>query len=448
MKKIVLISPSYRSKLLEKVRVLAIPPLNLATLASLTPQDYDVRIVDEAMEDIDFNMDADLVGITCMTPLAPRAYEISAGFKARGVPVVMGGIHVSMMPDEAARHADAIVVGEAEVVWPELLKDFDGGRMKKRYSSSVPPDIENIPAPRRDLLKKGYFVQTMQTSRGCPYNCNFCSVTRFNGGRYRLRSVDRVMDEINNMKEKRFFIIDDNVIGPGTKSFSRTFELFERMKGSGKEWAGQTCLNIVEQDGLLRAASKSGAKAFLIGFESIQPGALSDMNKNVNLRPNTKNFKEAVKKIHDHGIAIVGGFMFGTDFDTTDTFKRTVDFIMDSRIDAVQLSIMTPLPGTVLYKQFQDEKRLLYTNYPKDWERYNIFEPVFQPKNMTTEQLYDGLIGAYKGVSSFKTSLLRGVRTFINTKSSFSTGISFFWNYDSYKTIKATTASTQGSSFR
>lgn len=439
MKKIVFISPAYRSKLLEKVRVLAIPPLNLALLAAHTPERYAVRIVDEAVEDIDFSMDADLVAITCMTPLAPRAYEISARFKARGTPVVMGGIHVSMMPEEAARHADAIVIGEGEVVWRDVLKDFDADRMQKRYAASAPPDMENLPAPRRDLLKKGYFVQTMQTSRGCPYNCNFCSVTRFNGGRYRLRNIDSVIAEAVALKDKRFFIIDDNVIGSGTKSFSRTFELFDRMKDVGKEWAGQTCLNIVEQDGLLKAASKSGAKAFLIGFESIQPGALSDMNKSVNLRPNTRNFKEAVKKIHDHGIAIVGGFMFGTDHDTKDTFERTTDFIMESRIDAVQLSIMTPLPGTILYKQLQNENRLLYTDYPKDWERYNIFEPVFQPKNMTPDELYNGLIGAYQTVSSFKSSVVRGVRTFINTKSAFSTGISFFWNYDSYKTIKATT---------
>lgn len=444
MKKILFISPSYRSKLLEKIRVLAIPPLNLALLAAHTPERYDLKIVDEAIEDIDFNADADLVAITCMTPLAPRAYEISARFMARGTPVVMGGIHVSMSPDEAAGHADAIVIGEGEAVWPELLKDFDGGRMKKRYAASAPPDITDLPAPRRDLLKKGYFVQTMQTSRGCPYNCNFCSVTRFNGGRYRLRNIDGVIREAAGMKDKRFFIIDDNVIGPGANAFGRTFELFDRLKDVGKVWAGQTCLNIVEQEGLLKAASRSGARAFLIGFESIQPGALSDMNKSVNLRPNTKNFKEAVKKIHDNGIAIVGGFMFGTDHDTKDAFNRTVDFIMDARIDAVQLSIMTPLPGTVLYKQLQDEGRLLYTDYPKDWERYNIFEPVFEPKNMTPDELYSGLLGAYKDVSSFRTSFIRGVRTFINTKSLFSTGISFFWNYDSYKTITATTGSVKG----
>ncbi|MEK6791210.1 MAG: radical SAM protein [Deltaproteobacteria bacterium] len=439
MKKILFISPSYRSKLLEKLRVLAIPPLSLTTLAAHTPEEYEVQIVDEAVEDIDFGVHADLVAITCMTPLAPRAYDIAARFRERGVPVVLGGIHVSMMPDEAARYADAIVIGEAERLWPALLTDFSKGALKAVYRDSSPPDIENLPKPRRELLTGDYFVHTMQTSRGCPHNCNFCSVTLFNGGRSRLRNMDKVVEEAREIKGKRFFIIDDNIIGSGTKSFDRTFDLFARLKDIGKEWAGQTCLNIVEQDGLLAAASKSGARVFLIGFESIVPEALASMGKSVNLRPNTRNFKEAVKKIHDHGIAIVGGFMFGTDHDTKDCFDATAEFILDAGIDAVQLSIQTPLPGTALYKRLAEEKRLLYTDYPRDWERYNIFEPVFRPKQMTPDELYDGLIRSYRNVSSFTSSVKRGVRTFVNTRSLFSTGISFFWNYDSYKTIKGTT---------
>ena len=438
MKKILFISPAYRTKLLENLRVLALPPLNLAILAAHTPEQFDITIVDEAVEDIDFDAKADLVAITCMTPLAPRAYEISKLFRARGIPVVMGGIHVSMMPDEASNYADTVVVGEGENVWANVLRDFEKGEMKKRYVASVRPDIENLPNARRDLLHGKYFVQTVQTSRGCPYDCNFCSVTLFNGGKYRLRSIDKVIDEINGMKDKRLFIIDDNVIGSGKRYIDRAYQLFDRLKDTGKEWCGQTCLNIVEHDGLLKAAAKSGAKGFLIGFESIQPESVSSMNKSVNLRPNTKNFKESIKKIHDHGIAIVGGIILGTDYCTKETFEKTVDFIMDSHLDAVQISIQTPLPGTALYSQLAKEKRLLLTDYPKDWENYNLFEPVFQPKNMSPDELYEGLVSAYQSVSSVRSSLVRGVRTFFNTKSLFSTGISFFWNYDSYKTIKAT----------
>ena len=438
-KKIILISPAYRTKLLENVRVLALPPLSLMILARHTPPEYDVEIVDEAVEDIRFDAPADLVGITCMTPLAPRAYEISARFRARGIPVVIGGIHASMLPDEAARYADAVAVGEGEELWPRLLADWARGALQKIYRADGWPDIENLPAPRRDLLRGKYFVQTVQTSRGCPHNCKFCSVTQFNGGRYRLRNIDTVVAEINAIAAKRIFLIDDNIIGSGQRCIERAFALFDRLKDCRKEWAGQTCLNIIEHDGLLAAAARSGARAFLIGFESISPDALAAMNKKVNLRPTTRNFKDAVRQIHDHGIAIVGGFMFGTDDDTKDTFARTLDFIRDAHIDAVQLSIQTPLPGTALYAQLADEKRLLLTDYPQDWEAYNVFEPVFQPKHMTPEELYAGLIDAYRRMSTVRTSLVRGLRTFINTRSLFSTGIAFFWNHDSYKTIKTIT---------
>ena len=439
MKKILLISPAYRTKLLENVRVLALPPLNLTIIAALTPENYEVRIIDEAFDDIDYGTDVDLVGITCMTPLAPRAYEISREFRKRGVPVVLGGIHPSMMPEEAGQFADSVIVGEGEDLWPLLLEDFSNGRMQEFYRVEDRPDITFLPAPRRDLLTNKYFVQTVQTSRGCPHNCKFCSVTLFNGGQYRMRDIDRVIAEINGIPDKQLFIIDDNIIGSGPNSIKRAFSLFDRLKDCGKEWGGQTCLNIVEHDGLLKAASKSGAKAFLIGFESIQEATLTSFNKKVNMRPTTRNFKEAIKKIHDHGIAIVGGFIFGTDDDDRETFKRTLDFIMEAEVDAVQLSIQTPLPGTALYKQLAEEHRLLLDNYPRDWEAYNIFEPVFQPRTMSPEELYQGLIDAYRTVSSPLPSLKRGLKTFLKTRSLFSTGISFFWNYDSYKTISKIT---------
>ncbi len=440
MKKILLISPAYRTKLLENIRVLALPPLNLMILASLTPEQFEIRIVDEAVTDIDFTQEADLVGITCMTPLAPRAYEIAGEFRKRGIPVVLGGIHASMMSREAACYADVVVIGEAEEIWPDLLKDFENGCLQKIYTRTAQPSIENLPIPRRDLLEGKYFVQTVQTSRGCPHNCKFCSVTGFNGGAYRLRSIDNVIDEINAIKAKQIFIIDDNIIGSGQQCIDRAFALFKRLEGCGKEWGGQTCLNIVEHDGLLAAAARSGARAFLIGFESISDIALNSLDKKINMRPNTRNFREAIRKIHDNGIAIVGCFIFGTDSDDQDTFKRTLDFIMETGIDAVQLSIQTPMPGTLLYEELERENRLLLTDYPKDWESYNIFEPVYQPKNSSPEELYRGLVDAYRTVSSFPVSLKRGLRTFYNTRSMFSTGISFFWNYDSYKTITKITS--------
>ena len=438
MKKILLINPAYKGSIHSNISVLALPPLNLAIIARYTPEHFDVRIVDEAMEDLDMDNPVDLVGITCMTPLAPRAYEIASQFRRRGVPVVMGGIHVSNMPEEALRYADAVVIGEGENIWPKLLEDFSQGKMQSRYRANELPDIANLLAPRRDLLTGKYFVETVQTGRGCPINCNFCSVTAFNGSRYRVRNIDRVIDEINSIKSKRIFIVDDNIVGQGPRYIKRAKDFFDKLQDCKKEWGGQTCLNIVEHDDVLKAAQRSGCKGFLIGFESLDAATIDSMHKSVNLRPNTSNFRDSIKKIHDHGIAIVGCFIFGTEGQTKDAFRRTIDFVLENEIDAVQMSLETPLPGTAFYKQMAEENRLLLTNYPEDWRHYTIFEPVTRMNGMSPREAYEGLLEAYAEVSSFRSSLVRGLRTFRNTRSLFSTSISFSWNYQAYKTIRNT----------
>lgn len=444
MKKILLINPGFKGNLHSNIKVLALPPLNLAIIARYTSTRYDVQIVDEAMEDLDFNTPVDLIGITCMTPLAPRAYEIATRFHERGIPVVMGGIHVSYMTDEALRYADAVVVGEAENIWPKLLEDFEQGRMQKVYRMSEPPDLENLLLPRRDLLRGKYFVETVQTGRGCPINCNFCSVTAFNGPNYRVRNIDNVIDEISSIKSKRIFIVDDNIVGSGSKCIRRAKDFFDRLQDCKKEWGGQTCLNIVEHDDVLKSAQRSGCKGFLIGFESLDPATIDSMHKSVNLRPNTRNFRDAIKKIHDHGIAIVGCFIFGTEGQNKDAFRRTIDFVLENEIDAVQMTLETPLPGTAFYRQMAEENRILLTNYPDDWRHYTIFEPVFRMNGMSPREAYEGLLKAYSEVSSFQSSLVRGLRTFRNTHSLFSTGISFSWNYQAYKTIRNTSTPLAG----
>ena len=438
MKKILLINPSFKGSLHSNIKVLAIPPLNLAILARYTPDKYEVEIVDEAVQDLDFDAQADLVGITCMTPLAPRAYELAAHFRKRGLPVVIGGIHASYMPEEALRYADTVVVGEAENIWPRLLEDFTQGRMQKIYKADEQPDIENLLPPRRDLLRGKYFVDTVQTGRGCPFNCNFCSVTAFNGARYRLRNIDSVIEEIKSIKAKRLFIVDDNIVGSGEKYIKRAKELFTRLKECDKEWGSQSCLNIVEHDDLLKTARESGCRLLLIGFESMDADSLTAMHKPVNMRPSTKNFSDAIKKLHDNGIAIVGCFIFGADTQDKDVFRRTIDFALANDIDAIQLSLETPFPGTAFYRQLVEENRLLLTNYPNDWRHYNIFEPVFQMKSFTPREAYGQLLDAYSEMSSFMTSLKRGITTFRNTHSLFSTIIAFSWNYQAYKTILKT----------
>jgi radical SAM superfamily enzyme YgiQ (UPF0313 family) len=438
VKKILFINPAFKENLHSNIKVLAIPPLNLAMIAAYTPDHYEIEIVDEAVEELDLEAKADLVGITCMTPLAPRAYEIATHFRSRDIPVVMGGIHASYMPEEALRYVDCVVGGEAEETWPKVLADFEQGRMQRHYKAEGLPDITNLKMPRRDLLRGKYFVETVQTGRGCPINCNFCSVTAFNGARYRLRSTDNIIEEIKRIKSKRIFIVDDNIVGAGNKYMNRARELFGRLKECGKEWGAQTCLNIVEHPDVLKLAREAGCRGLLIGFESIDADALAHMHKPVNLRPNTKNFSEAIRKIHDHGLAIVGCFIFGADTQDKDVFRRTVDFALANNIDAIQMTLETPLPGTAFYRQIVAEDRLLLTDYPRDWKHYNIVEPVFQMKNFTPREAYENLLGAYREVSSLGSSLKRAIWTLLNTRSLFSTAIAFSWNYHAYKSIRET----------
>lgn len=436
--KILFINPAYKESLHSNIKVLAIPPLNLAMIAAYTPDHYEVEIVDEAVEELDLDARADLVGITCMTPLAPRAYEIAAHFRKRGIPVVMGGIHASYMPEEALRFVDTVVSGEAEGVWPQVLADFESARMKRLYKVEELPDITSLKMPRRDLLRGKYFVETVQTGRGCPINCNFCSVTAFNGARYRLRSTDNIIEEVKRIKSKRIFIVDDNIVGAGNKYMNRARELFARLKECDKEWGAQTCLNIVEHPDVLKLARDSGCRGLLIGFESIDADSLEHMHKPVNLRPNTRNFSEAIRKIHDHGLAVVGCFIFGADTQDKDVFRRTIDFALANNIDAIQMTLETPLPGTAFYRQMVAEDRLLLTDYPKDWKHYNIVEPVFQMKSFTPREAYESLLEAYREVSSLRSSLKRAAWTLMNTKSLFSTAIAFSWNYHAYRTIRET----------
>jgi radical SAM superfamily enzyme YgiQ (UPF0313 family) len=434
VRNILLVNPSNRNDPLENVRTLALPPLSLALLAGCTPPRYEVRIVDEAFEDIDFDQTVDLVAVTCMTPLAPRAYAVAQEFRRRGIPVVLGGIHASMLPQEAIRFADSVVTGEAEATWATVLEDAEQGRLRRSYQSDL-PSLERLPQPRRDLLPRGYFVQTVQTSRGCPFDCRFCSVTRFNGGRYRLRPLAEVIDEIEHLSDDRFFFIDDNIVGSGPRCAQRAAQLFERLQGLGKSWGSQTCINIADNQDLLSQAAASGAKVLFIGFESIDESALVGMNKRINLPAARGGYRDAIRRIRDCGIAVVGGFIFGCDHDTPSVFERTVDFIADHGLDGAQFTIQTPLPGTRLYQELAEQGRLLYRDYPADWRRYNVFEVVFRPQQMSQEELKHGQLQAYQAAASLPSSLLRAAATLWTTRSLLGTAVAFSWTRGCYAAL-------------
>jgi radical SAM superfamily enzyme YgiQ (UPF0313 family) len=393
-------------------------------VAAVTPPDIEVRIVDEAYEKINFDEKVDLVGISAQTPVAPRAYQIAAEFRKRGVPMVMGGVHASVLPEEALSHVDAVVIGEAEATWPRLLDDFRKGRLRKIYRSHGWIEGDTIPVPRRELLNhRLYFpLKLLETTRGCPHRCDFCQVSRFFGNRYRTRPLTEIARELDVMfgpgpvmpswakrvlstiskdlpyflKRRLLYIIDNNVVA--NKQF--THELLSLIKGYDLLWWGHAPVSIAADDKLLKLFAASGCIAVNIGFESLSPVNLRRIKKGFN-KPS--RYSEAIKKIHGHGIGIMGTFIVGLDDDDPGVFQRTIDFIMENQLDWALAFIMTPYPGTESFERLEKEGRIMH----RDWERYDSLNAVYQPVLMSAEELERGMRGIWKEIFSLSSIFRR-----------------------------------------
>ncbi len=396
--KILLIAPKWPDHSLWGQIFFRFPYLSLTTLAALTGDDWDISIVDESAESIDFSTDTDLVAISIMTPLAKRGYDIADIFREKNIPVILGGIHPTMMQEEAKSHADAVVVGEAEEIWPEVLADFRLGELKRFYKAEKFSSLEHLKNPRRDLLnKKAYFFSnTVQTTRGCPFDCEFCSVTSFYGHTYRVRPVEDIIHEMEDMEGGFRFFVDDNIVGK--PDYAK--ELFRALAPLRIKWFSQASLNIVKDRELLDLARKSGCMGLFIGFESLSQDCLKSMGKSTN---RVEEYRDAIKKIHDHGIGIQGSFIFGTDQDDQSVFSDVLRFIEKAHIEAALFSVLTPFPGTRIQQTLMKENRILHT----DWEKYDMNHVVFRPKNMTPKQLQDGLNWAYKRLYGYGSIIKR-----------------------------------------
>jgi len=418
-KKLLLVNPADPAKLnAASVRLFTLAPPSLACLAALTPSDWDIEFVDENVERLTLE-DADLVGITAITSNAHRAYEISEQYRRKGIKTVMGGVHASMLPDEAIQFVDSVVIGEAESVWPHVLRDFERNGLKRFYGGER-ISLEHLTRPRNDLYSNRYrFGASVQTARGCPMDCEFCSVTSLHGRTYRQRPIHEVLGELETLNCKEFFFSDDNILGYGKDAEERAIQLFRGMveRGLNKRWLSQVGIDFANNLEVLKWAQQAGCSAVLIGFESVNEEALQAMHKVRNLKVGVRNYKEVIKRIHDHGIRIVGAFVFGSDGDKKDVFQRTMEFILDTKIDMAQLTILTPLPGTRLYDRLRCEARLLRTNYPDDWRHYDLFEAVFRPKHMTPDELEDGVRQVYERVASRLISLRRALDLLVHTGS-------------------------------
>ena len=401
LKKVLLIFPREKGIKFSNDTLYPFPILGLTLLASLFPKTYEVKIVNEVIEEVDFSADVDLVGITGLTCVINRTYIIADRFRERGVKVILGGVHPSLLPEEAKEHADSVFIGEAEGLFDKLLKDFENGQLKPFYINREWSDLRGMPLPRRDLLGKRHkaFFKVIETTRGCPNRCEFCSVPIINGHRYRkrpLEEIDKELSAIIQEKGEYVFLADDNVTA--TKGYA--LGLFDIFKRHGVRWMGFTTLQIAEDESLLEAAQESGCISLFIGFESLLQENLDGVSKNF---VHASELSQLIKRIQDHHIGIHGSFIFGFDGDDPTIFKHTVEFVQKNNIELPTFSILTPFPGTPLRKRLEEEGRIIDHN----WSHYDMSHVVFKPQKMSVQELQEGYLWAQKYTCAPRSILKR-----------------------------------------
>jgi radical SAM superfamily enzyme YgiQ (UPF0313 family) len=369
-------------------------PLSLMVLAGLTPPEWEISIVDENLGAPDYPAmpRPDLVGITAFTSQANRAYEVATQFRRLGVPVVMGGIHATMCLDEVMERVDSVVTGEAEGIWSQVLEDARNGGLKRRYDGGL-AEISDVPIARHDLLSTGYAFGAIQTTRGCPLNCSFCSVTAFNGAHYRQRSVADVVREFQSIRERRVLVVDDNLIGTRREHIARAKDLFRALAQASlrKQWVAQATINFADDEELLALAAKAGCRGVFIGFESLSPEGLREIGKKFNLLKG-RDFRASVRRIQRHKILVAGSFIIGLDVDEPGIGKRIAEVGSRYGVDNLNALFLTPLPGTRLWDQMKSEARIALDRFPEDWKYYTLTFPAARYKDLSLDAIIEEMI--------------------------------------------------------
>ncbi len=388
-------------------------PLGLLVLAGLTPADWEITIFDEHLGSQDYSAlpRPDLVGITAFTSQACRAYDVAAEFSAIGVPVVMGGIHATMCKEEALEHVDTVVAGEAEGVWATVLDDVKHGRLKRTYEGEH-VDMSLVPQARHDLLSEGYAFGSVQTTRGCPLNCTFCSVSTFNGHSYRHRPIENVIQEMRSIREKLVLVVDDNLIGTTAAHVGRAKELFRAIAKAklGKKWVCQATINMADDEELLDLAAKAGCCGVFVGFESTTAEGLAEVGKKFHLLKD-RNFAASVQRFHKRNILVVGSFIMGLDADKPGIGLQIAETASSYGVDILNALFLTPLPGTRLWETLESESRIAANNFPSDWQYYTLSFPTARYKHFSRSGILDEMIACEKQFYSLKQIALRTIKS-------------------------------------
>jgi len=393
---------SEESRRVRHRRLIRFPQLTMPLLAAYTPVHWDVSHTDEIVQRVDFDRRVDLVGITANTPAAPHAYGLAREFRRRGVAVVIGGPHATLMPEEVAQHCDAVVVGEGELVWPRLLADFERGELQPTYRSCALPDLKKMPPPRWNLIKgRTYGKGVTIATRGCPFACDYCTIPQMYQRRMRYRPVGEIVAEIRRMPGRALIFWDDNL--GANRDYAK--ELFAAIAPLKRWWTSQCTADVAFDDEFLALAARSGCKALFLGLETVSQASLNGANKRHN---RADEYREVIRRFHAHGIAVQAGVVFGFDHDDRTIFKTTVDFYRSAGLDSATISVLIPFPNTPLFQRLEAEGRIL----TRDWSKYNgKKDVVFQPALMSARELLMGMEWAARQFYSFPSILERMARS-------------------------------------
>ncbi len=396
-----------------------VSPLTPPYLAALFPSDVNITICNEQVQEVNYDIDVDLVAITFLIANAPHAYEIADRFRKRGTPVIMGGFHASLLPEEVLKHADAVVIGEAEDVFPEIIEDLKHGALKQSYKATKLHSLKGLPLPRYDLVEKDFFLNhPIQATRGCPFRCSFCSVMSLYPS-LRVRPIEDVIRDItcfegrNFIQNKMLMFMDNNLIA--NKRYAK--ELFSKMIPLKKWWFSQVSIDMANDKELMKCAANSGCLSVFIGIESFSQESLNNVGKPQN---KISEYKKAINTFHEYGIYVIAGLIIGFDEDTVESIRKIPDIVQELGIDFPYLAILTPNYGTEIFDQLNREDRI----FTKDWSLYNTFNAVFQPKNMSVDELHSLYLEVLSKIHSTSRTFSRILKNLPIPISRFP---SFFW---------------------